>query len=195
MRRMRPMSIRTMGRAIFGGLLTLAILGAGCARAAEPAQPRAAQADQAARQTLEALLSDIRARHDLPALAAAVILDGRLLTYGAVGVRKAGQATPVTRDDAFHLGSCTKAMTATLVEMLVEQGKLKWTVTLAEVFPDMASAMQPAYRGVTLRQVLAHRAGLPGADRSWPEGKTFLDLHRLPGPAPRQREAYVRLIL
>jgi CubicO group peptidase (beta-lactamase class C family) len=51
-------------------------------------------------------------------------------------------------------------MTATLVAMLVEEGKLNWTTTLGELFADMVKPMHPAWEKVTLRQVLAHRSGL-----------------------------------
>jgi CubicO group peptidase (beta-lactamase class C family) len=52
-------------------------------------------------------------------------------------------------------------MTATLVAMFVEEGKLNWTTTLGEVFADTVKPMHPAWEKVTLRQVLAHRSGLP----------------------------------
>src|SRR5262245_25961425 len=68
------------------------------------------------------ILEAARAKYDLPAMAAAVVVGERIAT-GAVGVRKYGDPTPVTRDDQFHLGSCTKSMTATLCGMLVEEGK------------------------------------------------------------------------
>ena len=93
-------------------------------------------------------------------LAAAVLRGERIIAQGAAGVRKRGTAERITLDDQFHLGSCTKAMTATLVAMLVEEGKLNWTTTLAEVFADTVKPMHPAWEKVTLRQVLAHRAGL-----------------------------------
>jgi CubicO group peptidase (beta-lactamase class C family) len=51
-------------------------------------------------------------------------------------------------------------MTATLVAMLVEEGKLNWTTTLGELFADTVKPMHPAWEQVTLRQVLAHRSGL-----------------------------------
>lgn len=51
-------------------------------------------------------------------------------------------------------------MTATLVAMLVEEGKLSWTTTLGELFADTVKPMHPAWENVTLRHVLAHRAGL-----------------------------------
>src|SRR5690242_20277101 len=84
----------------------------------------------------------------------------RIIAQGAAGVRKRGTAERITLDDQFHLGSCTKAMTATLVAMLVEEGKLNWTTTLGELFADTVKPMDPASEKVTLRQVLAHRAGL-----------------------------------
>jgi CubicO group peptidase (beta-lactamase class C family) len=108
---------------------------------------------------IDDVLNSVRKEHDLPAVAGAVINKGQII-YGAVGVRKAGDETPVTRDDPFHLGSCTKSMTATLAGMLVEEGKLKWESTLAEMLPDLAERMQEVYRPVTLEQLLAHRAGL-----------------------------------
>lgn len=93
-------------------------------------------------------------------LAAAVLRGERIIAQGVAGVRKRGTAERITLDDRFHLGSCTKAMTATLVAMLVEEGKLNWTTTLGELFADTVKPMHPAWEKVTLRQVLAHRAGL-----------------------------------
>ena len=94
-------------------------------------------------------------------MAAAVLRGERIVAQGVAGVRKRGTAERITIDDRFHLGSCTKAMTATLVAMLVEEGKLNWTTTLGELFADTVKSMHRAWEKVTLRQVLAHRAGLP----------------------------------
>jgi CubicO group peptidase (beta-lactamase class C family) len=49
-------------------------------------------------------------------------------------VRKHGTDTPVTVDDQFHLGSDTRAMTATMLATLVEERKLSWSTTLEQVF-------------------------------------------------------------
>ena len=63
-------------------------------------------------------------------MVAAVLRGERIIAQGAAGVRKRGIAERITLNDRFHLGSCTKAMTATLVAMLAEEGKLNWTTTL-----------------------------------------------------------------
>lgn len=139
------------------------------------------------------LIEPIRVRHGLPAMAAAVVIDGRVAACAATGVRMVGSGKAVTVHDQFHLGSCTKAMTATLLGIAVERGRLRFETTLAEALPDLRATMRPEYRSVTLEQILQHRAGLP-AD-SWPHGMTFADVHRLPGPPRSQRQEYVRRVL
>jgi CubicO group peptidase (beta-lactamase class C family) len=111
-------------------------------------------------QNLDDKLLEIRNRHHLPALAALVQRSGESVMLSAVGVRKAGDATPVRVTDKWHLGSDTKAMTATLAAMLVDEKKLKWSTTLAEVFPEWKD-LHSAYAKATLELLLSHRAGLP----------------------------------
>jgi CubicO group peptidase (beta-lactamase class C family) len=114
---------------------------------------------QAQADALDAVLEPIRAKHDAPALAGAIVdLDGETV-LGAVGTRRAGHDEPVTTDDLWHLGSCTKAMTATLIARLVERGDLEWTTTLADAFPDLADQMDPGWRDVTIELLLANRGG------------------------------------
>ena len=130
-------------------------------------------------------------------MAAAVLRGERIIAQGAAGVRKRGTAERITLDDRFHIGSCTKAMTATLVAMLVEDGKLNWTTTLGQLFADRVKLMHPTWEKVTLRHVLAHRAGL----RLEPDGaaQVFYELVRPPraplGTLPQQRLEIARQAL
>ncbi len=112
--------------------------------------------------TMSQILEDIRKKHDLPALAAVVVKDGRICDRAAVGVRKWGDPTPVTTNDVFHIGSCTKSMTATLTGMLIEEGKLNWDTTIGDVFPELKGSMDKQYEKVTVEQLLTHRGGVPG---------------------------------
>src|SRR2546427_10466578 len=88
-------------------------------------------------QALEA----IRKKHNLPALAVVVVRDGRICDRAAVGVRKSGEPALVTTNDVFHIGSCTKSMTATLTAMLIEDGKLRWDTAIADLFPELKGKM------------------------------------------------------
>ncbi len=106
------------------------------------------------------LLVPIRQEHDVPAISAAIVTSKGVTAIGAAGVRKRGAEVPATLDDLWHLGSDTKAMTATLLARLVEQGRLKWDSTVAEVFPELADKFDPDMRGVTLLHLLSHRSGL-----------------------------------
>jgi CubicO group peptidase (beta-lactamase class C family) len=112
--------------------------------------------------SMSQMLETIRVKHKFPALAAAVVVDGKIVVTNAVGFRKHGGPEVVTVDDKFHLGSVTKSMTATVAAMLVERGKISWTTTIGESFPELAEKLHPDYRGVTLEQLLAHRGGAPG---------------------------------
>jgi CubicO group peptidase (beta-lactamase class C family) len=106
-------------------------------------------------------LKPIRQKFNVPAMAVAVVTGDGLKFVGVVGVRKRSTEVPVTLADLWHLGSDGKAMTSTLIARLVERGQLRWDSTLAGVFPDLASQMNPEFQKVTLLQLLSHRAGLP----------------------------------
>jgi len=116
-------------------------------------------------QSLEA----IRKKYDLPALAVVATKDGQICNRAAVGIRKWGDPTPVTTNDVFHIGSCTKSMTATLTAMLIDDGKLRWDTTIAEVFPELKGQMDRRYESVTVEKLLRHRGGVPGnpPDAAW----------------------------
>lgn len=112
------------------------------------------------------MLEPIRVAHHLPALGGAIVASHGLVSSGVTGVRKLGAAPEATVDDLWHLGSDTKAMTATMIAILVERGQLSWDRTLGEAFGDAAREWPAAFRGITLTQLLSHRAGLT-ANLSW----------------------------
>jgi CubicO group peptidase (beta-lactamase class C family) len=126
----------------------------------------------------------IRKKHDLPALAMVVVKDGQICARVATGVRKYGDPTPVTTNDFFHIGSCTKSMTATLAAIFIEEGKLHWDTTIGEMFPELKGRMDKQYEAVTVEQLLRHRGGVPGeppADawqRAWGEHGTPTEQRR-----------------
>lgn len=110
---------------------------------------------------INALLQPVQQQFDVPALAAAIVTSDGLEAFGVAGIRKRGTKSRATPNDLWHLGSNTKAMTATLVARLVDQGQLSWETTICEVFPDGDFTIHPDFRDVTILQLLSHRAGLP----------------------------------
>ncbi|MDF1755252.1 MAG: serine hydrolase [Verrucomicrobiales bacterium] len=106
------------------------------------------------------ILEPILKKSKLPAIAGGVLVGDKVAGLGAVGVRKFGDPTPVTAEDKFHIGSCTKMMTATLAAILVEEGMLKWDSTIGDVIGDRIGTIHPDFEPVTLEQLLAHVGGL-----------------------------------
>jgi CubicO group peptidase (beta-lactamase class C family) len=135
-------------------VLTLVLF---AATATAPAPARAA----APPEDVSAALASIIEKHRIPGMVAAVVTPDGTVMLGAAGVRRTGSPEKVTAGDRFHIGSCTKAMTATLCAILVEEGKLKWESTPADVWPELKRKFNPEFAKVTLEQFLHHRSGLP----------------------------------
>lgn len=123
--------------------------------------PTIVRADAALQAFLEQTLAAARNKGGLPAVAALIQVDGKLEAEAALGVRALGHPEPVTTNDHWHIGSDTKAFTATMIARLVEQHVMSFDDTLAKSFPAFANEIDPEYRSVTVTQLLSHTAGLP----------------------------------
>jgi len=137
---------------------------------------------------IQELLTPILKKHDLPALGAAMVKQEGLVAVGVVGVRKRGDETPVTIDDRFHLGSNTKALTATMLGRLVEEGALHWDASIGKIFPELEAEIPAALKAVTLEQLLSHRSGLP---REFPNVRVWGEFAKA-GPLREQRLAVLK---
>lgn len=76
----------------------------------------------------------------------------------AFGMASRASNLPNTPDIRFHLGSADKSFTALMVGRLVEERRLSFETTLAEVLPDYPSA--DFARACTIRHLLTHASGL-----------------------------------
>lgn len=106
-----------------------------------------------------------------PGVVALALVNGEVRVQGAGGVRRLGAEDKLRVGDAMHLGSCGKAITATLVARLVEAEDLRWDTTLAEALPDLAANVHADYGAATVLELLQHRAGI--AERRRPEIMNF----------------------
>jgi CubicO group peptidase (beta-lactamase class C family) len=136
------------------------------------------------------LLENARAAHGVPALAALELREGQVVHAAAVGVRRVDREDAVSDTDPWHLGSCTKAMTAAVVARLADRGVVSFDSTMAELFPDLA--IDPALRDVTLHQLLVHRGGLPEDRAPTPD---IVELLTIAGPVREARAEVARRVL
>jgi len=141
--------------------------------------------------TPEAALVEVFEAAAPMALGAAIIGRDGVVWSDVRGVRRADAPGPVTREDRWHLGSNTKAMTAAVFARLVEQGRARWAIPLAEAFPDLS--IDPAWGEATLDDFMRHRAGLTDASvmgREW-----LMTARADPRSLPEQRRAIVAAAL
>jgi CubicO group peptidase (beta-lactamase class C family) len=148
--------------------------------AAAPAPPGAAT-----------LASDALKDRSIPAIGIVLIRHGRIADESVAGVRARDNRAPVTKRDLWHIGSDEKAMTATMIARLVEHGTLSWDTPLSRLIPELSKSMRADYRGVDLKELLAHRAGL----QDLIDSDYYESLYRDKRPIHAQRVDYVRMAL
>ncbi len=95
---------------------------------------------------------------------------------GVSGLRRLAPSAEMTGEELMAIGSCGKAMTAMVAARLIERGVLRWDTRIVEALPGLASTMLPAYRAVTLENLLAHRGGILAFDGSDPDHEELLFL-------------------
>src|SRR4051812_1030246 len=76
----------------------------------------------------------------IPGAAVAVVLDGAVVFAQGFGHRDVAKTKPVTRDTIYPIASTSKAFNATLIAMLVEEGRLGWDTPIVEYLTRFALA-------------------------------------------------------
>ena len=104
-----------------------------------------------------------------PGLFAAVIDEGGVRAAGVAGVRRQGSPEKLTVNDLVHIGSNTKAMTATMLAVLVEDSVFPydWETTIADVFPELLDEIHSGYHAVDLFQLVRMTGGIPRNATDW----------------------------
>jgi CubicO group peptidase (beta-lactamase class C family) len=103
----------------------------------------------------------------VPGASVAIVRAGAVVYMKGFGVRDIRTKQPVTADTLFDIGSCTKAFTSAAVAMLVDEGKMQWDGKVNTYIPYFHLRDPLADQNVTLRDLLTHRTGVPGADLLW----------------------------
>jgi CubicO group peptidase (beta-lactamase class C family) len=104
-------------------------------------------------------LEQLRTRLDIPGLAAAVAIDGRIVWsrgFGWADIERHVEVNPDTT--SFHLASVTKPYAATVVLQLVDEGRLRLDAPISDFGIQM-----PRREPVRVWHLLSHTsAGIPG---------------------------------
>lgn len=79
----------------------------------------------------------------------------------AFGVKEVGKTDPITEDTLFQIGSTSKAFTAALVAMMVDEGKVKWNDKVVNYLPDFRMYDPWVTGEFNVTDLMAQRSGMP----------------------------------
>ncbi len=101
------------------------------------------------------------ARWHVPGATVGILADGARQEAG-FGVVSLETGYAVRPDTLFQIGSITKLFTATVVMMLLKEGKLALDRPVSDYLPDLKLADAQAQASLTLRMLLSHSGGFYG---------------------------------
>ncbi len=147
--------------------------------------PKWGDAVEQGRQIARAGLTE----HSLPGLSVAVGVGGEIVWAEGFGWADVENRVPVKPATRFRIGTASTALTSAAAGLLLEKGKLKLDDKIQTYVPEFPQHKWP----VTLRQLMAHVAGVPndGGD----EGPLFTERCERPVEALKFFKGYERELL
>lgn len=113
-------------------------------------------------QTTTDFADSIRIKYKIPELAFAIISSDTVFEMQTLGIQRINTNFKAKPNDRFHIGSNTKAITAFIAALLVEQGKIKWDTRFLSLFPELKRESRKEYENITLQDLITFRGKLPG---------------------------------
>lgn len=139
-------------------------------------------------QDLDDYIKQVVDTWQLPGLAAAFSIDGKLVYAKGFGVKelrpvdgvgfKGSLASdtkiasggyrgvvnepgvPVDANTVFQIGSVSKSFTATLMAILIDEGKVKWEDTVKNILPDFKMYDPWVTENMQVKDIMTHRTGI-----------------------------------
>lgn len=102
-----------------------------------------------------------RVAWDVPGMTYAIIVDGKVISSQAHGVRDRRTNQPVTLDTLFQAGSISKSFTSTLIGLLVDKGKLSWSDRVLDYYPQFQTYDPWVTREFRIDDTMSQRSGQP----------------------------------
>ncbi len=111
------------------------------------------------RESVEA----IRKRLGVPGIAVSLTVGDEIVFEGGFGVRELGKPDPVTAHTPFPINSTSKAFTALMLSLLVEEDRLQWNDPLADRVDGLESRHSAVFDAASISDAASHTTGLnPG---------------------------------
>jgi CubicO group peptidase (beta-lactamase class C family)/D-alanyl-D-alanine dipeptidase len=110
-------------------------------------------------ERLSAFIEAARAEQKIPAIAIVLVDDQEIVWARGFGTADPATGRPATAQSLCRVGSVSKLFADIAAMQLVEDGKLDLDTPVADLLPEFAPK-NPFDRPITVRQLMAHRAGL-----------------------------------
>ena len=131
-------------------------------------------------QRLEKLAESLEAarmKAHVPGMSIAIVKDDEIIWTHGFGVSDIETQTPTNEHTIYGIGSTTKAFTANLVGMLVDDGKTNWDMPVTQFLPyfDLELQSDDENAEITMRDLLSHRHGFARMGVLWFSGEVSRD--------------------
>lgn len=130
-------------------------------------QKKNATGNAALSSSFDAFIQNAMPLWKTPGLSVVVVKDGNVVFKKAYGVIELGKPDPFTTTTLSICASTTKAMTAVCMAMLVDDGKIKWSDKVSDVFPELKLYDNYANAEIIIKDLFTHNTGLGNADWLW----------------------------
>lgn len=123
---------------------------------------------------IDAMLNKGVVESKLPGIVALIVKNGKIVFHKAYGMSDNEVEKPLEKDDIFRIASQTKAITATAVMMLWEEGRFRLDDPISKYLPEFKEAQlldtfkasdstyttKPAENQITIRDLITHTSGI-----------------------------------
>lgn len=116
---------------------------------------------------LEPVIRQICAVAGAPGISIGVSHRGEIVHRANYGFADVEAQLPTTSDTVYMIGTMAKALTASAVGILVDDGKLQWNTPIRDILPDFQSCSTTVFENLTVVDLLSHRSGLARSNFWW----------------------------
>lgn len=123
---------------------------------------------------IDAMLKNAVEEGNIPGVVALIARNGKIVFYNAYGMADNASKKELKKDAIFRIASQSKAITATAVMMLWEEGRFKLDDNINKYIPEFGEAQildsfnetdssyttKPAKNQITIRDLLTHTSGI-----------------------------------
>lgn len=109
---------------------------------------------------IDAYLNQMAIDWEVPSMSVGVVKDGKIVFSKSYGVLEVGKNEKPDSNTLYAIASNSKAFTAALIGMLVQEGKLSWDDKVKAYLPYFEVYDPWVTKEITIRDLLSHRVGL-----------------------------------